>query len=84
MTGGIVIPKETRAHPLKVPERRKRMVIQNGTVSLEVQSTRNGDGPYHTKKYTHTSSELHSWHNTFWQEAFYRQMRNPDPAILTV
>lgn len=90
MTGGIVILKVTWVHPVKLPQCRKRMVIQNGAVGPGVQSTRNCDQgsraiPGETPpQHNSTSAELHSWHNTFRQEAFPRQMPNPDPAIRPV
>lgn len=41
MTGAIVIMKVTWVHHVKLPQRRKRMAIQNNAVGLGVECTRN-------------------------------------------
>lgn len=84
MIGGIVNLKVTWVHPVELPQRGKRMVIQNGAIGLGLGSTRNCNQgsraiteetpPYHSS----TSAELHSCDDTFWQEEFYRQTPNPD------
>ncbi|KAG8188354.1 hypothetical protein JTE90_022554 [Oedothorax gibbosus] len=90
MTTGIVVLKVTGVQPVKLPQRRKHVVVQNSAVGIGVELTMNGDQrsqsiPGETPPdHNSTSAELDCWHNTFWQETFSRQTPDPGPAIRTV
>jgi len=90
MTTGIVVLKVTGVQPVKLPQRRKHIVIENNAVGIGVELAMNGDqgsqsipgesSPDHNS----TSAELDCWHNAYWQEMFFRQTPDPDPVIRTV
>ncbi|XP_071041436.1 uncharacterized protein [Parasteatoda tepidariorum] len=43
MTAGIVVIEVTGVHPVKLPQRRKHIVIQNSAVGIGIELTMNGD-----------------------------------------
>lgn len=64
MADDIYILKITRVYPVNLPQRKKRVVIQNGAVCLELSLTGiliKGPAPFQLKpQHISTSAELHS------------------------